>query len=124
MIYECRVYSPSGKLKQVHNEKFLKKIFWDKFDDNPLRNPHGLNGIDQPAKDKRRPHTAQKRYPKKCKWCKNEFIPTHPKVKTCGPKCKKEYLNDYFKRRRILIKNGLVITFKRGPSKRRNIPRI
>lgn len=124
MIYECRVYSPNGKLKKVHNSKILRVEYWKKFDINPLKNTHYLAGIEEPLKSKSRPHTAQKCRPKPCKWCKIVFTPAHPKNKSCSEKCKKEYLNDYFKKRRLLIKKGLIVFKRRGPSRRKNVPRI
>ena len=124
MIYECRVYSPSGELKQVHKSKFLTALHWKHFDSNPLNRTTVVHGDGPRLKDKPKPHKAQIRQPKPCKWCKNVFTPTHPKVKTCCPKCRRAYLNAYFKNRRELIKKGLVVCEKRGPSRRKNVPRI
>lgn len=123
MIYECKVYNPNGKLKKIITPKHLKKRFWDHFIKDPLNRIRFTNYHEGKEK-KPTPSRAQIRHPKPCKWCKKLFTPSHPKVKSCSSKCKTEYLNDYFKKRRILIKKGLLIANKRGPSRRKNVARI
>lgn len=124
MIYECKVYKPNGKLKKVHSPKFLKKRLWENFNVVPLKNVNFLNFPIRTKSNKSKPSIVKTCRPKPCKWCKKVFTPTHSKVKTCGEICKKEFINDYFKKRRELIKKGLVIVKRRGPNARRNVPRI
>lgn len=124
MIYECKVYRPNGKLEKIHKAKFLKKRFWDKFIIDPWNHISSLKYHEGKEKNKINASRAQIRHPKPCKWCEKVFTPSHPKVKTCSKKCKTEYLNAYFKKRRVLIKKGLLIAKRRGPSRRKNVPRI
>lgn len=122
MIYECKVYSPNGKLEKTYSPIYLHKRFWRSFNQDSITNIGSLNYLEETGIDK--PNRAQTRQTKLCNWCKKVFTPSHQKVKCCGEKCKNEYLNEYFKNRREAIKAGTFLPARRGPHKRKNAPRL
>jgi len=124
MIYECKVYKPNGELETIHSQTSLKKRFWDQFNPDPLGSQTSNKFREGWQKSKTKKSRAKKHFPKPCVWCKKYFDPTHSKVKNCSPKCTRQYLNDYFKKRRKLIKNGFTVNRNRNPTKRKNVASV
>ena len=113
-MYECKVFSPTGKLTKVYSVKEVKKHF-----DKQLE-PKKMNTSINTKGDVGSRNIPGNDYECVCVICGKEFKGLKPNAAACNFICEKKRRSQYQKDRYQKIKAGEV-TVKKG--KRRGVPK-